>query len=80
VTSESYPRSSQIVSISSSSPLCVASSSVGSSMTESLRLAPWTAHPKGMPFLSRTIDHFHPSLARSVGFFPVPFGQRIARS
>src|ERR1039458_12950 len=43
-----------------------------SKRTESLRLAPSAVQPKGIPTLSVSTDHFHPSLARSVGFLPVP--------
>src|SRR5665213_2164603 len=58
--------------MSESSPRAPASSRVGASITESLRLAPSMATPKGMPCKSVRIDHFHPSLLRSVGFLPVP--------
>ena len=47
-------------------------SNVGSSSIESWRLAPSTAQPMGMPCRSVRTDHFHPSLALSVGFLPVP--------
>ena len=36
------------------------------------RFAPSMAHPMGMPWRSDATDHFQPSLARSVGFGPVP--------
>src|ERR1039457_139776 len=61
-----------MVSISSVSPRRSPSSSVGARRTESLRLAPSAVQPKGIPTLSVSTDHFHPSLARSVGFLPVP--------
>src|ERR1039458_2647036 len=61
-----------MVSISSVSPRRAPSSSVGAKRTESLRLAPSAVQPKGIPTLSVRTDHFHPSLARSVGFLPVP--------
>jgi len=37
-----------------------------------LRFAPSIAQPIGMPARSVRIDHFQPSLPRSVGFLPVP--------
>jgi len=39
---------------------------------ESLRLAPSTTQPIGIPYRSVAIDHFQPVLARSVGLGPVP--------
>ncbi len=45
---------------------------LGARRIESLRFAPSIVQPIGMPCRSVAIDHFHPSLARSVGFFPVP--------
>ena len=44
----------------------------GRSILTSLRLAPSMAQPIGMPWASVAMDHFHPNLARSVGFLPVP--------
>src|SRR5687768_16372729 len=58
--------------MSASRPLASTSARVGSSMATSLRLAPSMAQPTGTPWRSAATDHFHPNLARFVGFGPVP--------
>ena len=53
-------------------PRCTAPAKVGPKSMQSLRFALSAVHDTGMPTRSVRIDHFQPSLARSVGFLPVP--------
>ena len=72
VASESWPRSSLLVSLSVGSPRSAACTRAGSSRIEPIRLAPPMVQPMAMPLAPVRIDHSCPSVARSMGILPVP--------